>query len=88
MRIQIEIDSLESATLEELKQETGARTYKELLWNAVTLLQWARNQRAQGRIVGSIDEAGRFSRELQMPAIERMAPRSTRAQVNSRKKTA
>jgi hypothetical protein len=44
-------------------------THRDLLDTSVTVLEWVMNQRLNGRIVGSIDEAGVF-RELQVASLE------------------
>jgi hypothetical protein len=43
---------------------------RELLDTSVTVLEWAVNQRLNGRIVGSIDESTGIFRELHMPYLE------------------
>jgi hypothetical protein len=45
-------------------------TPRELLDTSVTVLEWAVNQRLNGRVVGSIDEASGIFRELHMPYLE------------------
>ena len=43
---------------------------RELLDASVTVLEWAVNQRLNGRVVGSIDESTGIFRELHMPDLE------------------
>ena len=76
MRIQIEIDEIGIRVLEEIKKKTGLSTYKDIFSNAVTLLEWAAKQRAEGRAVASLDERSKNYRELQMPALEEAARRA------------
>jgi hypothetical protein len=45
-------------------------TERELLDTSVTVLEWAVNQRLNGRVVGSIDESTGIFRELHMPYLE------------------
>lgn len=73
MRIQLDLDEASAKWLEELKEATGSKTYKEFFNNAITLLDWAIRQRHSGRIVASLDEASKNYKELQMPALERAA---------------
>ena len=70
MRIQLDLDDAGVALLDRLKGATGSKTHKELFNNAITLLEWAVNQRRNGRIVASLDESDENYRELQMPALE------------------
>jgi hypothetical protein len=73
MRIQLDLDESGVRMLDRLKEATGSRTHKELFNNAITLLEWAVNQRQHGRIVASLDESDENYRELQMPALENAA---------------
>jgi hypothetical protein len=70
MRIQLDLDDEGMKLLERLKEATGSKTHKELFNNAITLLEWAVNQRVNGRIVASLDESSQNYKELQMPALE------------------
>jgi hypothetical protein len=75
MRIQLDVDDNGVQLLDWLKEKTNSKTQKELFNNAITLLTWAVNQRAQGRIIASLDEQNESYRELQMPALEYSAPK-------------
>ena len=77
MRIQFDLDAEGLQLLEDLKAVTGLKTYKDLFNNAITLLDWAINQRRAGRTIASMDKGNENYKELQMPAIERAAPRVT-----------
>jgi hypothetical protein len=73
LRIQIDVSPQKLAELEELMTLCGIKTKKELINNALTLLQWAVKQVRNGRSVASIDEnEGRF-RELEMPILSAAA---------------
>jgi hypothetical protein len=72
LRIQLELDDTELEQLGWLKQNTGAKTHKELFINAMTLLDWAVRQRMAVRAIVSVDDSGK-GKELQMPALERAA---------------
>lgn len=77
MRIQLDLDEYGMTIIKRLMDSTGSNTYKELFNNAVTLLDWAVNQRRSGRRVASVDETRKEYRELQMPALERSAAQNT-----------
>ncbi len=70
MKIQLDFDEQGARTIERLKEQTGVKTHKDLFNNAITLLEWAVNQRQKGRIITSTDEAEENFRELQMPVLE------------------
>ena len=70
MKIQLDLDEKGAKTVERLKEQTGVKTHKDLFNNAITLLDWAINQRQKGRIVASLDEEQENYRELQMPVLE------------------
>ena len=79
MRIQFDLDAEGLQLLEDLKAVTGLKTYKDLFNNAITLLDWAIAQRRAGRTIASMDKGNENYKELQMPAIERAAPRAAAA---------
>ncbi len=74
MRIQLDLDDAGIELVDELKQLTGSRTYKDLFNNAITLLDWAVRQRTEGRRITSVDVHDGDCRELVMPALH---PRAT-----------
>jgi hypothetical protein len=76
MRIQIDVDDSGIQLLEKIKDATGVSTYKDLFNNAVTLFDWAIRQRAQGRVIASLDEKTKQYREITMPALEEVSRRS------------
>jgi len=73
VRIQFELPEDQAAALESLMQATAVRTKKELLNNALTLFEWAVNERRQGFKVASINEEEKKIRELLMPALQAVA---------------
>jgi hypothetical protein len=77
MRVQLDLDQPGVGLLEELKEKTGGKTYKEVFNNAITLLDWAVRQRQEGRVVASLDETNMNYKELQMPALEVAARQAT-----------
>ena len=68
-RIQVVIDADELRQLEELMRKCGISTKKELLLNALTLLEWVWHERKQGRIIASLDAGGGNIKELVMPCL-------------------
>ena len=75
MRIQLDLDEAGLELVEELKEMTGTRTYKDLFNNAITLLDWAVKQRSEGRLITSINGRGGDTRELVMPTLYRRGGR-------------
>jgi hypothetical protein len=52
---------------------TGVTQWQDLFSDAITLYNWAVQQRLQGRIIASMNEKDENYRELQMPSLERAA---------------
>ena len=71
-RIQFELNPALEKELTRLMELGGVRTKKELLNNAITLLEWAAREKLRGRSIGSVDNEGTF-RELEMPFLRRVA---------------
>jgi hypothetical protein len=72
IRLQFEVDEDALREIEQLQELGGLRTKKDLLNNALTLLQWAVRQRSNGRAIISEGEDG-SQRELEMPFLEAVA---------------
>ena len=72
-RLQFEVTDEQANKIEELIKLTGVSTKKDLINEALTILQWATRQVANGRIVGSIDVDNDNYRELNTPALEHAA---------------
>ena len=68
-RLQIDIKEQKVKVIEELMDECGFSTKKDLFNNALTLFQWAVGEKKQGHTIASIDERTKKYRELQMPAL-------------------
>ena len=71
-RVQFDFSDKQVRQMEQLQKDAGVRTKKELVDNALTLLAWAIREKRAGRIIASIDEAGR-SFEVLLPALENAA---------------
>lgn len=77
-RVQIELPTDRVEALDRLAAEAGLATRKELVSNALTLLEWAVKQVRRGRVLASIDdEEGRMI-ELNMPFLSSLAEPKTK----------
>jgi hypothetical protein len=65
--------------LESLMEEAGIKTKKELLNNALTLLEWAINEVRRGHVIASIDEADKRYKEITMPIFGSVKKHKTAA---------
>ena len=79
MRIQIDIDESGEQVLNSIRQATGLSTYKDIFNNAITLFEWAIRQRAEGRVISSLDERTKRYKEMTMPALEESLRRANLA---------
>lgn len=77
-RIQLELADEKVKELEELMSQVGLKTKKDLLNNALTLLEWAVRERSQGRIIASVDEEDEKYKEIVMPVLQNVPVRLTR----------
>lgn len=74
-KIQFDLPDQRAKELDELATEAGV-TRKDLFNNALTLLEWAIDQKHKGRIIASLDEANQSYRELMMPIFNKIVDRS------------
>lgn len=77
-RFQMEVRRGDLDRMDELCELGGLKSKKELLNNAVTLLEWAVKQKQRGYSVASISPGGEV-RELEMPYLENVSRNSWRA---------
>jgi len=77
IRIQFELPEDKVKELEGLMQEANISTRKDLFNNALTLFEWAVNEKKAGNIIASVDEDRQNFKELVMPSL---------SSVNSKKK--
>lgn len=70
MRVNIELSEERVNVLKALAEECGLSTQKELFNSALTLFEWAVNERRSGRTIASIDESTMKYKELAMPALQ------------------
>jgi|SRR6185369_1614276 len=69
VRVQMDLSEERIAELEQLIAKTGMTTRKDLFENALTLFEWAVEQREHGRIIVALDERENIYRELVMPGL-------------------
>ncbi len=73
-RIQFELSEEKVKELEKLMEETGLRTKKDFLNNAITLFEWAVKERKAGHILASVDEEAEKYTEILMPSLSTVKP--------------
>ena len=73
-RLQIELDEEKMRELEELMKEGKARTKKDFINAALTLLRWAMREKRAGRIIASVDEKRDVYKEIEMPILSEVKP--------------
>jgi len=78
-RIQLDIPEATVKRIKGLMDEVGIRTYSELFGNALTTLEWMVRERRQGRGVVSTDSTFSEMRELSMPILDAIEPKSAPA---------
>ena len=76
-RIQLELPEERVRELEQLMTQTGTNTKKDLLNDALTLFEWAVNERIAGRTIASVDEQQHRYKEVVMPSLERAVKASS-----------
>jgi hypothetical protein len=76
VRIQLDLPADKVQELEELMEQAKISTKKDLINNALTLLEWAINEKKEGRAIASINEKTMSYKELVMPVLSAVAPKS------------
>lgn len=69
-RFQFELSDERAAKLNQVMQDCGLTTNKELFGNAITLLMWAVRETRSGRTIGSLNEQNRGFKEILLPALD------------------
>lgn len=68
-RVQFDLPEERLAELQKLMDLCGLTSRKDLFNNALTLMEWAVQERAQGRRIASVSTDEKSYRELQMPSL-------------------
>ena len=69
MRIQLELSKDRANELESLMIEKQIKTKKELIENALALLEWAIREAKEGKIIVSVEKDGKNIKEVVMPIL-------------------
>lgn len=77
-RIQFDLPDAKIRDLDRLMEIGGIRTRRELFNNALSIFEWAMRQREEGRTIAAIDEKSSSYRELSMPVLDNVRPRTER----------
>ena len=70
MKIELETSEEYAAELNKLMVLIGAKTYKDLFNNALSILGWAANETKSGNNIAAINEGKQTFRELWMPCLK------------------
>ena len=73
VRIQFELPEEKVAELENLMSTAKIATKKDLLNNALTVLEWIIQEKRAGRIIASLDERSKHYKELVMPIFSALS---------------
>jgi len=79
-RFQINFTPERLVELEELMVVVGAPTKKDLINNALSLLNWMVKEVKDGRIIASLDEVEMKYKELVMPLLDEIKARCANAE--------
>ncbi len=69
VRLQFELSKIKSDRLDELMVTCHVSTKKDLLNNALTLLEWAVKERKEGYEIASVNHEKLKIRDLRMPIL-------------------
>jgi ATP/maltotriose-dependent transcriptional regulator MalT len=72
-RVQFELQDERAKELDQLVDKTGLKTRVRLLNEALTLYEWAINERESGRIIASVDETRDSYKEILMAGFPKIA---------------
>ena len=75
VRVQLDVPQSRINDIKSMMDDTGLATRKDLYEDALTLFQWAINQRKAGRIFVSTNKDGSKPCELLMPSLAKVKPR-------------
>lgn len=73
IRVQLDFPAERIEEINQMMRETQIGTRKELFNSALTLFNWAIQQRIEGKQIISVDDEGGRVKNLVMPALENAA---------------
>jgi len=72
LKIQFDIDERVIRGIEATMGKAGVHTKRELFNLALSLLEWAAEERTRGRIIASVDPETERYRQVVLPALENL----------------
>lgn len=78
MRLNLEISDVQMNSLRALQKRTGANTMKDLVNHALTLLEWAVDETANGNEVAAVNEKKATFRVLVTPLLQHVGKETAR----------
>lgn len=72
-KIVFEVSDELNSRLEKLMEEGQVATKKDLMNNALTMLEWAVKQRKEGLLIGKLDAKSDKFGELEMPILSNVS---------------
>lgn len=88
VRVQIDLSEGKVQALKELMKKADIATQKELINNALTVLEWIVSETERGRIIASINEETMSYKQLAMPILSAVAEKAGTANSNQQAKLA
>ena len=73
VRIQFDMPKDKVEKLENLMEKCGVKTRRDFFNNAITILEWAIQERSEGYDIASMNKATNSYRELRMPILSHIA---------------
>jgi len=68
--VRIKFSEEQEKALDEMKRKLGGLSTRELLNNAITLLDWAANRKAEGNEIASVNEEDNVYHVLNLDSLE------------------
>jgi hypothetical protein len=75
MRLNFDFSDERVGDLKQLQAETGADSMKDLVNNALSLLEWAVKETRDGNEIAAVNEGDEIYRILVLPLLQRVAKR-------------
>jgi hypothetical protein len=79
-RLNLEISDAQMESLKALEKRTGAESMKNLVNNALSMLEWAVQETARGNEIAAVDEERQVYRVLVTPLLQHVAKHEARIQ--------